>query len=920
MDDLSFLSNAEHAAIEDIYARYKQNPDSVDQNWQLFFKGFEFSGNIKTDTIKPDEFKVIDLINEYRKRGHLFTKTNPVRTRRQYTPTLDIENFGLTSRNLQEVFKAGSEIGIGDATLEQIINHLQKTYCQSIGVEYAYIRKPEIYEWLMARMEQTLNTPHFGKEKKERIFERLTRSVLFEKFLHKKFIGQKRFSLQGGESLIPALDAIVNKGSELGVQEFVIGMPHRGRLNVLAHILNKPYEDIFNEFEGKELEDENLLGDVKYHLGFSSETQTISGHTAKISLVPNPSHLETVGPVVQGVARSRMESAYDNDHNKLVPIVLHGDASIAGQGVVYEMMQMEDLNAYAVGGVIHLIVNNQVGFTTNYLDARSSVYCTDVAKTTQNPIFHVNSDDVEAVIYTIELAMEFRQRFHKDVFIDLLGYRRFGHNEGDEPRYTQPTLYKIIDKHPDAGTIYADKLIAEGSITRTQIENIQQIINNDLENELLASKQDEKTRVMTFHQPVWKTFRYANAEDFILSTDTKVEKKVIQQLTQAITMLPQGKYFYKKIIKLMEERNAMVFEKESIDWGMAETLAYASLLNEGYKVRMSGQDCQRGTFSHRHAVLTMEDSEETYTPLQHISAHQAPFHIYNSLLSEYAVLGFEYGYALANPYSLTLWEAQFGDFINGAQIIIDQYLVSAEEKWRASNGLVLLLPHGYEGQGSEHSSARVERFLQQCAENNIQVANCTTPANFFHLLRRQVHRDFRKPLVVFTPKSLLRHPACVSTLDEFASGHFNEVIDDVQVMPENVTRVNFCSGKIYYELIAEREKRQRNDVAIIRIEQLYPFPLQQLEKIKEKYNKAELFAWVQEEPANMGAWSFVMRNFKNIKLLLVARPESGSPATGSFKLHVQQQSKIIDKSFGDCTCENRNKTCKMVCSTREWKN
>ena len=919
MDELSFLSNADNETIEELYRQYKQDPESIETGWRRFFQGFEFSGKLMPQAeTKPGEFKVIDLINEYRKRGHLFTKTNPVRTRRTYSPTLHIENFGLTEEDREQVFKAGGEIGIGDATLKSIIEHLEKTYCQSVGAEYAFIRRPEIYEWLMARMEHTQNTPFFSREKKLHILKELSRAVLFEKFLHKKYIGQKRFSLEGCEALIPALDAIINKGAESGISEFIIGMPHRGRLNVLANTLGKEYQDIFNEFEGKELEDEHLLGDVKYHLGFSSERTTADGRTLQISLAPNPSHLEAVGPVVEGITRSKIETDYKNDHKQIVPIIIHGDASIAGQGVVYETLQMSELKGYTTGGTIHLVVNNQIGFTTNYLDARSSVYCTDVAKTTQCPIFHVNADDVEAVVYTMELAVEYRQRFNKDVFIDLLGYRKYGHNEGDEPRFTQPILYKIIEKHDDPLTIYVNRLIEQGEITPEEAAEIEKAILDELEKELLESKEDVKTRVITFLEKSWNTLRPATEEDFLKPVNTSVSYEKLLELTQKITTAPQGKPFFKKLLRLMDERRTTFTEKGTIDWAMGELLAYASLLEEGIPVRLSGQDSERGTFSHRHSVLTMEDSEEKYTPLQNISATQAPFQVYNSPLSEYGVLGFEYGYSLASPFSLTIWEAQFGDFMNGAQIIIDQYIVSAEEKWRVMNSLVMLLPHGYEGQGPEHSSARMERFLQQCADNNIQVANCTTPANFFHLLRRQVHRDFRKPLVVFTPKSLLRHPECISPVPALTRGSFQEVIDD-DINAEEVTRVNFCNGKVYYDLIAERRKREHNNIALVRIEQLYPFPLQQLHAIMKRYTNAKTFAWVQEEPANMGAWSFILRHFKGVKLLLVARPESGSPATGSPKLHVQRQAKIIDKAFGDCTCENRNLTCKMLCAPKEWK-
>jgi len=921
MDPLSYLNNADGAAIEDLYRQYRERPDSVDAGWRRFFEGFEFSGKLvpaEGQPLAPKEFKVLELINDYRKRGHLFTETNPVRTRRKYTPTLDLEHYGLSDKDLDSLFEAGHDIGIGKASLRDILAHLQQTYCRSIGVEFAYIRRIEIYEWLKNRMESSRNTAEYSLDKKISILKQLSKAVLFEKFLHKKFTGQKRFSLEGCESLIPALDSLISKGAENGVREFVIGMPHRGRLNVLANILGKSYQDIFNEFQGKEFEDEYLLGDVKYHLGFTSEREMPDGNKVHLSLAPNPSHLETVGPVVEGVARCMIDLEYGKDHSRVLPVIIHGDASIAGQGVVYETLQMSELPGYSTGGTIHLVVNNQIGFTTNYLEARSSVYCTDVAKTTQCPIFHVNADAIEDVVFVMELAIEFRQKFHKDVFIDLLGYRKYGHNEGDEPRFTQPILYKIIESHPDPMSLFVGKLVAGNSISPVQAKEIEAAIVQSMEAALEASKGDEKSRVFSFLQQAWKNLRFATAEDWMKPVDTRVENELLIELAKKITHLPEGKPFFKKLAKLTEDRRQSVLGNGQFDWAMAELMAYGTLLTEGIPVRLSGQDSQRGTFSHRHAVLTMEDSEEKYTPLQHLSPAQAPFEVYNSPLSEYGVLGFEYGYSLASPNALTIWEAQFGDFFNGAQIVIDQYIVSAEEKWRVMNSLVMLLPHGFEGQGPEHSSGRMERFLQLCAENNIQVANCSTPANFFHLLRRQVHREFRKPLVVFTPKSLLRHPLCVSPISDLSGGHFEEVIDDPAVHAEEVSRVNFCTGKVYYDLVTEREKKGRHDVAFVRVEQLYPLPLVQMNAIVEKYKHATTFAWVQEEPANMGAWSFMLRNFKLVKLLLVSRPESGSPATGSSKLHALQQAKIIDKAFGDCTCENRNNTCKMLCAPREW--
>lgn len=921
MDKLSYLSNSDGAYIDKLYSDFQLDPSSVDAGWQKFFEGFEFARknfDAPGDQLTvPDEFKVINLINGYRERGHLFTLTNPVRTRRKYFPTLDIENYGLQQKDLKRVFQAGNEIGIGSATLEDIIEHLNQTYCQSVGVEFAYIRNQEISKWLKQKMESRRNQRRFSKDYKLSILRKLTESVDLEQFLHKRFPGQKRFSLEGGESLIPALDAIIEKGASLGAEEFLIGMPHRGRLNVLANIMGKPYKDIFNEFANKEFDDETVLGDVKYHLGATLTRPTHAGKSIDLTLAPNPSHLETVAPVVSGITRARIDQFYKGDTDKVVPIIIHGDASISGQGVVYEMVQMSELAGYRTGGTMHLVVNNQIGFTTNYLEGRSSTYCTDVAKVIQSPIFHVNADDVEAVVYTIELAMEYREKFDKDVFIDLLGYRRYGHNEGDEPRFTQPLLYKAIEEHADVKKIYADKLIAEGTITAAEAQAIEKEVNDILESNLAESQKAEKSRIVPFLGPTWSNIRIAVEEDFEHSPQTGVNIDTLKQLGKAITTLPEGKGFNRKIVKLMHDRAAMLEPDGKLDWGMGELLAYASLLNEGVPVRLSGQDSQRGTFSHRHSVLTLEDSEERYIPLMHIGKNQADFDVYNSPLSEYGVLGFEYGYSLSSPHTLTIWEAQFGDFFNGAQIIIDQYLSSAEDKWRVMSDLVLFLPHGYEGQGSEHSSGRIERFLTLCADNNMQVVNCTTPANFFHLLRRQLKRSFRKPLVVFTPKSLLRHPACVSSLNELSEGGFREVIDDKQVDPKKVKRVIFTSGKLYYDLIEERDKRGTSE-AIVRIEQLYPYPKEQIKSAFDRYPNAERHVWAQEEPANMGAWAYIARNFKEADLLLVARPESGSPATGSSRLHVIRQRKIVEKSFGECTCVNANTICKMVCAPNEW--
>ena len=899
MDKHSYLSNADGKVIDDYYQQYLNNPESVEEGWKKFFEGFEFARK-NYDTEVPEgfdkEFKVIDLINGYRSRGHLFTKTNPVRTRRQYSPTLDIENYGLEKSDLETVFQAGNEVGIGPAKLKDIILHLEETYCQSIGIEYTYIRKPEEVKWIKEKIELK-NRAKFNTEEKKHILHKLNQAVVFEQFLHKKFVGQKRFSLEGNESLIPALDAVVEKGSEFGIKEFIVGMAHRGRLNVLANIFNKTYQEIFSEFEGKEYEDNIFDGDVKYHLGYSCDIVADNGHEVHMTLAPNPSHLETVGPIVQGITRSKIDT-YLKDENKIVPILIHGDAAIAGQGVVYEVIQMAQLDAYRTGGTLHIVVNNQIGFTTNYLDARSSTYCTDVGKVTLSPVFHVNGDDVEAVIQTIKFALEYRQKFNKDVFIDILGYRKYGHNEGDEPRFTQPLLYKAISKHLNPRDIYFKKLMAEGVINEAESKKLEHDFNALLQDRLTESKEIKKANVTQFLKTTWEGIEYSNDKSFDKSPKTGVDRKKLMAIGKKISTLPSDKKFIRKITRLFEGRLKMIEDGSQLDWAMAELLAYGSLLEEGHPVRFSGQDVERGTFSHRHAVVKLEDSGEEYTPLNNISKKQAPLYIYNSLLSEYGVLGFEYGYGMATPHGLTIWEAQFGDFNNGAQIIIDQFLSAAEEKWKTQNGLVMLLPHGYEGQGAEHSSGRMERFLQLCAENNMQVANCSTPANFFHILRRQLKWPFRKPLVVFTPKSLLRHPKCISSIDELATGVFQEVIDDATAKVADVDTVVFCTGKIYYELLAKKEEIGGADnIAIIRIEQLYPLPEKQIEKIIAKYKNAKKHIWAQEEPENMGAWTHMLRHCTITQLEVIALAESGAPATGSSKAHIVRQNAVIEKIF-----------------------
>jgi len=912
MDNLTYLSNADSAYVDGLYQSYKQDPQSVDFGWQKFFEGFDFGQNAGGTTSSvgeatPEhvlkEINVLNMINGYRDRGHLFTHTNPVRERRKYYPGKELETFGLAEADMSTVFNAGVEVGLGPATLKDIRQLVEDTYCRSIGAEFKYIRNPEKIKWLQDRMEADRNMPKFSLDTKKRILNKLNHAVVFENFLGTKFLGQKRFSLEGAESLIPALDSVIEKGAEIGIQEFVIGMAHRGRLNVLTNIMGKSYKSVFSEFEGKTYADDpevNFGGDVKYHLGFSSEVKTNDGKSVHLSLAPNPSHLETVDPIVEGMVRSKIDFKYEGDSSKIAPIIIHGDAAIAGQGVVYEVTQMSKLDGYKTGGTVHIVINNQIGFTTNYKDARSGTYCTDVAKITSSPVFHVNGDDAEAVVYAINLAVEYRQKYKTDVFIDLLCYRRFGHNEADEPKFTQPLLYKLIDKHPNPKEIYAKKLIPEGSIDEAYSKTIEKEFKAALQTKFEESKTVEVlTEEIPMFKGAWEGLRPAKKGEVLTTSDkTKVAKDLFLKLAKEITTLPADKKFFRKITRLFEDRAKMI-DTDSYDWAMGELMAYATLLDQGNRVRISGQDVQRGTFSHRHAVLTLEDSEEKYVPLAHVKGGDK-FSIYNSLLSEYAVLGFEYGYASSNPNSLTIWEAQFGDFYNGAQIIVDQYLSSAETKWKRSNGLVMMLPHGMEGQGPEHSSARIERFLELCADENMILANCTLPANYFHLLRRQLVREFRKPLIVFTPKSLLRHPKVVSPLKDFTEGVFQEVIDDVNVSAKDVKRVLFCSGKVYYDLLEKQEADKRKDVAIVRVEQLFPIPTDQLKAIRKKYTKAKEFVWVQEENENMGAWSYYCRKLMGTEIAFtgfVARKESGSTATGYMKQHVAQQAAILNKSF-----------------------
>ena len=922
MDQFSFLNAAHTAYFAELYDQYLQFPDSVEPSWRAFFQGFDFGKGLsvveETETSSenktiaepgngtvvnvPDnvlkEFQVVQLIDGYRTRGHLFTRTNPVRERRKYEPTLDIENFGLEQSDLETEFSAGEILGLGTTSLKNIIQHLKNIYCESIGIEYMYIRKPEEIQWIQQKLNVNENHPQFSKDQKKHILKKLNEAVSFEGFLHTKYVGQKRFSLEGGESLIPALDALIEAAAEKGVKEFVMGMAHRGRLNTLTNIFGKSAKDIFSEFDGKDYEQEVFDGDVKYHLGWTSCRTTDSGKDINLNIAPNPSHLETVGPVVEGIARAKQDGHYLGSPKNVLPIIVHGDAAIAGQGVVYETVQMAQLEGYRTEGTIHIVVNNQIGFTTNYLDARSSTYCTDVAKVTLSPVLHVNADDAEAVVHAMLFALDFRMQFGRDVFIDLLGYRKYGHNEGDEPRFTQPKLYKAIAKHDNTRDIYAEKLVKDGIIEKDYIQKLEKDYKDNLEDSLESSRKEETTKITPIMQDEWEGYSYATESDMMETVDTTVDLDELTAVAEKITNLPEDKKFLRKAAKLIAARNKMYFETNKLDWGMAELLAYGTLLKEGHNVRMTGQDVERGTFSHRHAVLKVEESEEEVVLHNQIADEQGHFYIYNSLLSEYGVVGFDYGYAMANPKTLTIWEAQFGDFSNGAQIMLDQYISAAEDKWKLQNGLVMFLPHGYEGQGAEHSSARMERYLQLCAKDNMYVVDVTTPANLFHLLRRQVKVGFRKPLIVFTPKSLLRHSKVISTKEELAEGSFQTVLDDPNADTKKIKTLVFCTGKFYYDLLDRKEKDERDDVALVRLEQLFPIPTSRIKEIINKYENVDDLVWAQEEPRNMGAYSHLLLHLNEMRDFRVcSRKFYGAPAAGSAVRFKRRHERVINSVF-----------------------
>jgi 2-oxoglutarate dehydrogenase E1 component len=907
MDKYSYISNADVSYLDQLYQSYRKDPSSVDVTWQKFFEGYDFSqqrfGDQNGHTVKADESLAIketqvrNLIFQYRSFGHLKSKTNPVRERRNHNVRLDLKDVGLSDADLDTEFDVGAEIGMGRTTLRKIVEKLNAVYLGPIGFEYNFIRNDDVRQWFFEKCEREYYNYNPDAEEKKLILSKLNEAVVFENFLHTKFLGQKRFSLEGGENTIPALQIIINKAAELGVKEVVIGMAHRGRLNVLSNTLGKTYEQIFTEFEGNVNPDQTMGdGDVKYHLGYSSHINTPSGKKIYVKLTPNPSHLEAVDPLVIGYTRGQIDDEYAGDVRKGMALLIHGDAAVAGQGVVYEVVQMSGLPGYTTGGTIHFVINNQVGFTTDYDDARTSIYCTDIAKIVDAPVLHVNGDDAEAVTFVAKLAVEYRQKFGKDIFIDLLCYRRHGHNESDEPKFTQPKLYNVIARHPNPREIYVKKLTERGDFDQALGDEMDKKFRDQLQDRLNEVKQKPLPYKAQKVEEEWQQLRWASPADFDQSPETAIKPEMIAQVANALISIPDGFKPLKQIEKLIKDRKDAFFETKALGWAEAELLAYGSLLMEKTPVRMSGQDVKRGTFSHRHAYFFDANNNEAYCALNHLSKDQAKFYIYNSLLSEFGVLGFEYGYAMSSPRALVIWEAQFGDFVNGAQVMIDQFISSAESKWQRMNGLVMLLPHGYEGQGPEHSSARPERFLQMSAEYNMVVANVTKAANFFHLLRRQVAWEFRKPCVVFSPKSLLRHPGVSSPIDDFTKGGFQEVIDDPEANAKEVKRVLLCSGKIYFDLLDFQQKKKIKDTAIIRLEQLHPFPEKQLRTVlaRYKYNK---IMWVQEEPNNMGALSFILRMMPKDGLEYVTRKGSASPATGYSKIHKIEQEKILHRAF-----------------------
>lgn len=903
------LGNTE--LIETLYEAYKKSPSQVSPGWQDFFKQMDVQPEIQTSTAPKfhpsvsagaSDPRIADLIQAYRRFGHLLAHINPLETRPTEVPKqLKLETIGFHPDDQQRRFPTLGILPYPEASLEEIVQALRSIYCSTVGVEYVDSLPPEVVRWIQQQIEPAGFSNRLPTKDKKRVLEMLIRSELFESFLHTKYVGQKRFSLEGGETLIPMLEAVIDRGAGLGMQEVVLGMAHRGRLNVLSNILNKSYAEIFSEFdEGYIPESFEGTGDVKYHKGYFSAVLSSHGHEIKISLTPNPSHLESVNPVVEGQSRAKQVLRNDEtERGSVFPVIVHGDAALSGQGIVYETLQFCQLPGYKTGGTIHLVINNQIGFTTIPSDSRSTYYCTDIAKAFSAPVFHVNAEDPEACVYVACLAVELRQKFHCDVFIDLVCYRKYGHNEGDEPAFTQPLEYQIIRKKKSIRQIYHDLLIDQGLIQKDIAENLLSEFKEALQKALEGKNNHNKTSTK-------KTKKEEDEDEKVILSpiNTGVSIATLRKVTELFCTIPKDFKIHPKLENLVKERLEMALGKKDskpIDWGMGETLAYATLLWDGISVRIAGQDVCRGTFSHRHAMWMDQTVEKAYFPLAHLKDKQGRFEIVNSSLSEVAALGFEYGYSLGCPDALVIWEAQFGDFANGAQVIIDQYLVSGEQKWGQKSRLTLLLPHGYEGQGPEHSSARMERFLTLTGHNNIIIANPTKPAQLFHLLRRQAMLKVSKPLVVFTPKGLLRYPACVNSIEDFVEGGFEEVIDD-PAAPRRVERLIFCSGRIYYDLMNEREKRGKDHLAIVRIEQLYPLHKEKIKQVMAKHKGFKECIWVQEEPKNMGAWQYMRSHLEEllpeqIPLQYVGRGGSASPATGSHAMHDKELTEILKQIF-----------------------
>ncbi len=896
--------------IDSYYERWRKDPNSVEPSWRHFFEGYDLAAGLNAAAEPPAgpaapvdaQAGVTRLVEAYRTLGHYLASLDPLKLipRRDNHEALDLAEYGLGEADMDTLFET-SLPEPRRATLRALLAILRKTYCGTIGVEYMHIPDRKIRQWLQERMEPALNHPRFDRARKHRILLKLDATTLFETFLQNHYVGQKRFSLEGGEMLIPLLDALIERAGASGVREIVMGMAHRGRLNVLVNILNKPYGLVFGEFEGNQPKTVQGDGDVKYHLGFSSDHECENGHKIHLSLTPNPSHLEAVNPVVEGRVRAKQRRVNDHDRKLGVPLLIHGDAAFAGQGLVAETLNLSQLSGYKTGGTIHVVVNNQIGFTTNPSDGRSTRYCTDVAKMIDAPVFHVNGEDPEAVVHVAELAMDFRQTFGRDIVIDMVCYRRHGHNEGDEPAFTQPLMYAKIRERPSIADIYTENLIMSGDLSTEEAERISETYEDKLKAvyEEVHAHQSIPFSGPTMFKGAWAGL---TSQFSFAPVRTGVAFETLRKIAGALASVPSAFQRNTKLDRILSSRQKLVESRGAVDWAFAEALALGSLLVEGTPVRLSGQDSRRGTFSQRHAVLYDANTGERHTPLNHVAEGQSHLCVYDSSLSEAAVLGFDYGYSLDEPHMLILWEAQFGDFVNGAQVIIDQFIASGESKWGRASGLVMLLPHGYEGQGPEHSSARLERFLQLCAEDNMQVVNATTPAQYFHVLRRQMRRDFRKPLVIMTPKSLLRHKEAVSPLDEFVAGHFHDVIDDAQ-RSDQCRRVVFCSGKLYYDLLRRRQELAKvEDVALVRIEQLYPWPEEELRGVVEPYLEMGVeWVWAQEESQNMGAWTFAaprLRELLGEDVQYVGRGASASPATGSHAAHEREQNALVEAAIG----------------------